>query len=112
MSNGSDTLFVRNSHFSVIKIIPVRISGKPLSRLNELEYVKGLIYANVWYDTNIYMIDSKTGTVMRVIDCSSLVQKNASMSSEDVLNGIAYNPEKGTFYITGKNWRYIFEVRL
>ena len=111
MSNGSDTLYFRNKHFSIVKKVAVKNSGKPLVPLNELEYVKGLIYSNVWYNTGIYVIQPSSGKVVRLIDCMPLVAQNGSQSDLDVLNGIAYNEKAGTFYITGKNWRYIFEVR-
>jgi glutaminyl-peptide cyclotransferase len=112
MSNGSDTLYFRNRHFSIIKKISVKNAGKPLVSLNELEYVKGLIYSNVWFNTSIYVIQPSSGKVVREIDCTPLVAKNGSPSDQDVLNGIAYNEKTGTFYITGKNWRYIFEVKM
>jgi len=112
MSNGTDTLYTRNRHFSVTRKTPVTLSGIPLTALNELEYVKGMVYANVWFNNNIYAIQPSTGVVVRIIDCSALVKENGSGSDQDVLNGIAHNDATGTFYITGKNWRYIFEVRL
>jgi glutamine cyclotransferase len=112
MSNGSDTLYFRNKHFSITKKIQVSDEGKPVVALNELEYVKGAVYANVWYNTNIYVVRPATGSVIRVIDCSPLVAQNGSQNNQDVLNGIAYNEQTGTFYLTGKNWRYIFEVKL
>jgi glutamine cyclotransferase len=112
MSNGSDTLYFRNKRFSIMKKIAVTLSGKPLMSLNELEYVKGKIYANVWYNTNIHVIQPSNGRVSRVIDCTAIVAQNGSASEGDVLNGIAYNGKTGTFYISGKNWRYIFEVRM
>jgi glutaminyl-peptide cyclotransferase len=112
MSNGSDTLFVRNRNFSVTRKIAVTLSTKRLSSLNELEYVKGLVYANVWFDKSIYIIQPKTGRVIKIVDCSSLVAQNASLSDQDVLNGIAFNTATGTFFVTGKNWRYIFEVKM
>jgi glutaminyl-peptide cyclotransferase len=112
MSNGTDTLYIRNKHFRVTGKVAVTLSGRPLTMLNELEYVHGAVYTNVWFNTSIYVIRLSTGTVTRVIDCSSLVRRNGSHSEQDVLNGIAYNGRTGTFYITGKNWRYIFEVKL
>ncbi len=112
MSNGSDTLYMRNKNFSVIKKIPVTCERKPLRELNELEYVNGLIYANVWFNNNIYVIQPLSGNVVRIIDCMPLVIKNASASDQDVLNGIAYNDKTRTFYVTGKNWQYIFEVKM
>jgi len=111
MSNGSDSLYIRNKQFTITKAVAVTQSGKPLTHLNELEYAKHLVYANVWFDNNIYAIDLKTGAVVKIINCNSLVAKNASQSDQDVLNGIAYNDNDGTFFVTGKNWRYIFEVR-
>jgi glutaminyl-peptide cyclotransferase len=112
MSNGSDTLFIRNKKFSITRKVSVIFAGKKLSALNELEYVKGLVYANVWFDKSIYVIQPKTGRVIKIVDCSSLAAQNASSSDQDVLNGIAYNNTRGTFFLTGKNWRYIFEVKM
>jgi glutamine cyclotransferase len=96
----------------VTRKIAVTLSTKRLSSLNELEYVKGLVYANVWFDKSIYIIQPKTGRVIKIVDCSSLVAQNASLSDQDVLNGIAFNTATGTFFVTGKNWRYIFEVKM
>jgi glutaminyl-peptide cyclotransferase len=112
MSNGSDTLYFRNKRFAIISKLPVTLYGKPLFRLNELEYHGGALYANVWYDTNIYRIDTKSGAVTRIIDCTTLIGQARPKSRDAVLNGIAYNHEAGTFYITGKNWRAVFEVQL
>jgi glutamine cyclotransferase len=112
MSTGSDTLFVRNKKFSVTRKIAVTLSTKRLLSLNELEYVKGLIYTNVWFDKSIYVIQPKTGRVVRIIDCANLAAQNGSSSDQDVLNGIAYNSDTGTFFLTGKNWRYMFEVKM
>ena len=112
MSNGSDTLYIRDKRFGVKKKLAVTLGGTPLTSLNELEYVKGLIYANVWFNNNIYVIRPSSGAVVRIVDCTTLVLQNASPSDQDVLNGIAYNNDTGTFYVTGKRWRYIFEVRM
>jgi glutaminyl-peptide cyclotransferase len=112
MSNGSDTLFIRNKKFSVTRKVAVTLSRKPLLALNELEYVNGLVYTNVWFNNSIYVIQPKTGRVVRIVDCASLVAQNASQSDQDVLNGIAYNNDTRTFFLTGKNWRYIFVVKL
>ncbi len=112
MSNGSDTLYLRDKRFGVKKKLAVTLGGAPLTSLNELEYVKGLIYANVWFNNNIYVIRPSSGAVVRIVDCTTLVSQNASPSDQDVLNGIAYNNDTGTFYVTGKRWRYIFEVRM
>ncbi len=112
MSNGTDTLYHRNKKFEIIKTVPVRCNGKPLTRLNELEYADGKLYANVWYSDNIYVIDPASGTVTGTIDCTPLVQTAKPRSERDALNGIAYDPAARTFYITGKNWPLMFEVRI
>jgi glutamine cyclotransferase len=112
MSNGSDTLYIRNKNFSVTGKVAVSLAGKQLMFLNELEYVNGLVYANVWFNKCIYVIQPRRGLVIQVVDCADLVAANASASDQDVLNGIAYNGDAGTFFITGKNWRFIFEVKM
>ena len=111
MSNGSDTLYVRSKTFDIRKKIPVTLRGEPLSNLNELEYVHGIVYANVWHSNDIVAISVKTGCVERVIDCKNLVHEAAILNSEHVLNGIAYNPKSKTFFLTGKKWPVMFEVR-
>jgi|WetSurMetagenome_2_1015567.scaffolds.fasta_scaffold227139_2 glutaminyl-peptide cyclotransferase len=110
MSNGSDTLYVRSPAFVVTKKIPVRLNGQPVAYLNELEYVNGIVYANIWFNTDIVAIRLKTGAVERVIDCRSLVREAGVQNRENVLNGIAYNPSTRTFFLTGKNWPVMFEV--
>lgn len=111
MTNGSDTLFRRSKDFAVQKKIPVTIDGNPLTNLNELEFANGKVYANVWYSNYIFEIQPATGKVTKIIDCTSIVQKAQTQSAEEVLNGIAYDPKAASFYITGKNWRSMFEVR-
>ena len=112
MSNGSDTIFVRNREFTIVRKIPVTSHGLPLKKINELEYVKGTIYANVWYSDSIREINPGNGRVERVIDCSALVKKEQPASSQCVLNGIAYCPADGRFYVTGKKWKNIFAVEI
>jgi glutamine cyclotransferase len=112
MSNGSDTIYVRDSLFAIVKKIRVIMGGEPLKNLNELEIVGGRIYANIWYSPFIAEISRGNGAVLRLIDCRELIRAEAPASQENVLNGIAYNPETGNFYLTGKNWHKIFEVKL
>ncbi len=112
MSNGSDTLFFRDEKFEIKKKVAVTNNGQRLSMLNELEYARGKIYANVLYNNFIYEIDPKNGTVLRILNCTSLIQKARPASDQDVLNGIAYNADKDLFYITGKNWPLIFVVKI
>jgi glutaminyl-peptide cyclotransferase len=87
--------------------------GQRLGRLNELECVEDSIYANSFMTDFILRIDKGTGVVTGLIDASGLLtdDERAELESGEVLNGIAYNPESDTFYITGKNWPTLFEVR-
>ena len=118
MSDGSDTLFFRNPFsFAIERKIPVALQGAPLRRINELEYAEGKIYANVWQETYIVRIDPSNGMVDGVIDARPLFSHLSPPSKQDiprpgVLNGIAYNDDTKTFYLTGKNWPLIFEVEL
>lgn len=112
MSNGSDTIYERNSSFQVTRAIPVTFNGAPLINLNELEYARGFIYANVWYSDIIFEINPTTGAVTRQIDCTNLVQQEAPASDECVLNGIAYDVANDRFYLTGKLWKKMFVVEI
>lgn len=113
MSDGTDVLYFRDPFsFETVRTVDVTFQGKPLSRLNELEYVDGLIYANVWYKNFIVQIDPDNGTIVGYIDATPLLQAQPPLHREHVLNGIAYNDETGTLFLTGKNWPIIFEVTL
>ena len=112
MSNGSDTLYFRDSVFSVSRKLPVMANGQPVYKLNELEYARDMIYANVWYKTYLVEINPADGTVTRLIDCRKLFALEKPESRDQVLNGIAYNPGTRTFYLTGKLWKNIFEISI
>jgi glutamine cyclotransferase len=88
----------------------VTANGIPVDDVNELEYVDGYVYANVWTEDLILKIDPDTGVVVAVIDASDLLTPEEAASA-NVLNGIAYRPETGHFLITGKLWPWLFEVR-
>jgi glutaminyl-peptide cyclotransferase len=114
MSDGSATLYKRNSEtFEVIAQIKVKQSGKDVTMLNELECVAEFIYANIWQTDRIVKINKANGNVVSDIDASNLLssEDRAGLSRDAVLNGIAYNPEADTFYITGKLWPELFEVK-
>ncbi len=110
MSNGSGALAFRDDQFNVIRSLSVTLNGEPVSQLNELEYANGLVYANVWFKKDIYEISPETGEVLHIVDCSELVETEKPANSNAVLNGIAFQPETGHFFITGKNWTRMFEV--
>lgn len=114
MSDGSATLFRRDpDSFALLEEIPVTLRGAPVVRLNELECVGDSVYANVWQEDQIVEIDKDSGNVVRNIDASNLRAELDPEESRgiDVLNGIAYNPDTDTFYVTGKWWPSLFEVR-
>lgn len=111
MSNGSDTLTFRDpDSFEPLGEVRVTLRGRPRDQLNELECVDGAVYANVWQEDFIVRIDPASGRVTHQIDASGLLTRDEARGV-DVLNGIAYQPDDGTFYITGKWWPKMFEVR-
>jgi len=115
MSNGSDTLYrreVKNGSFRVVSKIAVRWNGKPLERLNELEGARGKIVANVWYTDSLFVIDPRDGRVTAVVDGAALAARSGRRSFHDVLNGVAWDPVKDEFFVTGKNWPKMFRVKI
>lgn len=113
MSNGSDELSVRDPEtFLEVATIPVTIDGQPVEKLNELECVDEVVWANVYQTNEIVAISEATGTVLGVADLSELVPEGFEGSDELVLNGIAYNEETGRFWVTGKQWPVMYEIEL
>ena len=80
--------------------------------MNELEYIDGVIYANVWHERHIVQIEPSNGMVIGVIDAAPLFDALPPLDAESVLNGIAHNSPTGTLFLTGKNWPVLFEVTL
>ena len=113
-SDGSAFLAFRSAKdFSVQKTIEVRFQGKAIDRLNELEWIDGKIWANVWKTPFIVVVDAETGEVTSVIDCRSLVEDaRASNPDIDVLNGIAWDISNRELYLTGKLWPWVYRVVL
>lgn len=113
MSNGSDQIYFRDPQtFAIIKTIRVTLENAPVKAINELEYVNDLIFANVWHQSYILMIHPSTGVVQGLIDASTLLQRMPAMKRGNVLNGIAYDKKTESLYLTGKNWPWLFVVRL
>ncbi|HRE47002.1 MAG TPA: glutaminyl-peptide cyclotransferase [Aggregatilineales bacterium] len=113
MSDGSPYLVARDpTTFAELRRVLVVSDGRPVMRLNELECVGDSVYANIWFEDRIIQINKKSGAVTAEIDASGLLSppERAMMDGGAVLNGIAYNPERKTFYITGKYWGKLFEV--
>jgi len=113
MSNGTDTLYLRNGKFEVTRKLPVTLNGRPQPHLNELEYVRGNVYANIWFKDIIVEIPLDGGRVSKVIDCSELRRiEGPARSDDNVLNGIAWCGKRDEWYLTGKNWKNVFVVRI
>lgn len=113
MSDGTSALrFLNPGTFAVDHTIQVLRNGMSQTNLNELEYVKGEIYANIWMTDWVARIDPASGTVTGMIDFSHLLPAADRTMRTDVLNGIAYDPAADRLFITGKNWPKLFEVRL
>ena len=91
--------------------LPVTDGGQPVDQLNELEYIKGEIWANVWQTDRIVVIDAKTGHVNRWIDLRGLLSSSDRTDRVDVLNGIAYDAAHDRVFVTGKLWPKLFEIR-
>jgi glutamine cyclotransferase len=121
ISTGSSNLyFVDPSNFKILNQISVTDNYGPVSLVNELEFVDGFIYSNVYETDYILKIDPQTGKVLGKVDCSGLLQKSGMNynpqkypgTNGNVLNGIAYDSTKKAFYITGKMWPALFEIKL
>jgi glutamine cyclotransferase len=111
LSNGTNILqFLDPNTFKVVRQVSVFDKSNPVMQLNELEYINGEIFANIWMSDMIVRINPETGEIVGWVDASELFPQRNSQA--DVLNGIAFNKETETFYLTGKNWSKLFEVRL
>ena len=113
MSDGTSTLYYLDPKtFALTGKIEVSYEGAPVVKLNELEYIKGQIYANVWQTDRIARISPKTGEVVAWIDLGGLLQRENYQGKADVLNGIAYDAKKGRLFVTGKLWPKVYEIKL
>ncbi len=111
-SDGSDKLYFMDASFSVKRELKVTLDGRPVRLLNELEWIDGRVWANVYTTDKIVIINPKSGIVEAEIDCTGLLPDKLRSENTDVLNGIAFNPENGKIYLTGKNWPKMYEIRL
>ena len=93
--------------------VSVTLNGRPVRQLNELEWIDGEVWANVWRTDYIIRIDPASGRVVGVIDLSGLLPKDQVKDPvDDVLNGIAWDAQNRRLFVTGKNWPSLFEIRL
>lgn len=112
-SDGSANLyFHKPEDFALAHTITVTDGGQQMSQLNELEYVDGVLWANVWHQDVILKIDPKNGKVLGQLDLSALKQTLSLANSEQVLNGIAWDSKRKGFWVTGKQWPKMFLIKL
>ncbi|MFO1008500.1 MAG: glutaminyl-peptide cyclotransferase [Planctomycetota bacterium] len=113
VSDGTDVLrFLDPKTHAVTKKLSVRFAGRALTQLNELEWIDGELWANVWHTESIVRIDPKTGEVTSTLDLRGLLPMKERKDAESVLNGIAWDPAKKRLFVTGKNWPKLFEIRV
>jgi len=112
LSDGSATLrFLDPATFKTVREITVRDGDRPIEKLNELEYIDGEIWSNVWYDDRIARISPADGRVLGWIDLAALYPQSAR-GGDDVLNGIAYDAAAKRIFVTGKDWPQLFEIEV
>lgn len=111
-SDGSANLYFLDDDFRTARKMTVRLNGRPVNDLNELEYIDGKIWANVYLTDLIVIVNPADGDVEATVDCSGLLPSRLRYDDTDVLNGIAYNPKNGKIYLTGKNWCRLYEIKL
>ena len=111
-SDGTANLYFMDGNLKLDRKMLVTLNDKPVRWLNELEYIDGRVWANVYTSDEIVIINPRTGKVEGVIDCSGLLPRKLHSDTTDVLNGIAFNPADGKIYLTGKNWPKMYEVKL
>jgi glutaminyl-peptide cyclotransferase len=113
MSDGTNQIrFLDPETFQVQRTINVLDGGTPIRQLNELEYIKGEIFANIWFSDHIARIDPQTGRVNGWLDLAQLRSLGDRIPTDNVLNGIAYDEAGDRLFVTGKNWPKLFEIKL
>ncbi|MBL6821639.1 MAG: glutaminyl-peptide cyclotransferase [Luminiphilus sp.] len=112
-SDGSDRLFSADlTGGGTLASVSVTLNGQPLRNLNELEWVDGEIWANVWQTDQIARIDPASGKVVGLIDLTGLLLEEDRLRDTDVLNGIAIDPQSGDIWVTGKRWPWLYQIEL
>lgn len=113
MSDGTSQIsMVDPTDFKKIKKINVKRDGRSVRGLNELEWIDGKIWANIYMTDEIVIIDPQTGNIEGVIDLSGILPASDRTPTTDVLNGIAYDPATGRIFVTGKYWNKLFEIKI
>jgi glutamine cyclotransferase len=121
LSDGSANLqFIDPETFQVLRTVEVTLEGRPIRNLNELEYINGEVWANVWMTNEIVRIDPANGIINSVVDLNGLIDETSTGGSDGVLNGIAWIPNdapaasagSGRLFVTGKLWADLFEIEI
>lgn len=113
LSDGSAALrFLDPVTMAQTGSVPVTFMGRPLTQLNELEFIDGEVWANIWQSHFIVRIDPATGNVTGVVDLTGILPDPVANPADDVLNGIAWDAGNRRLFVTGKNWPKLFEIRL
>ena len=111
-SDGSSRLYFMDANLGVKRTLDVKLDGRSVKHLNELEYIDGRIWANIYLSDLIVIIDPSDGHVCATVDCTGLLPAKLKLPDTDVLNGIACDPVTGKIYLTGKNWPELYEIKL
>lgn len=113
MSDGTSQLrFIDPATFAVRRTLKVTFKGRPLRQINEIEWLGGQVLANIWMTDSVVRIDPASGKVVGVIDVSALHRDAAAFGNDQVANGIAWDARSGKLYFTGKEWPWLYQVRL
>ena len=111
-SDGSSRLYFLDGEYKLQHVVDVRLDGRPVRNLNELEYIDGKVWANVYMTDLIVIINPSTGAVEATVDCTGLLPASLREPRTDVLNGIAFDPVSRKTYLTGKYWKRLYEIEL
>ena len=113
MSDGTDKIrYLKSDNFQLVNTLNIKYKGEPIKNINELEYINGKIYANIWQSNLIVIINPETELVESIVDLSNIINPNDYNYKLNVLNGIAYDQNSDRLFVTGKLWPKIFEIKL
>ena len=112
-TDGTERMWFLNAEtFEEVSYIETYTNKRKAEKLNELEFVGGKIYANIWQQNSILIVDPSTGAIEGIVSLKGLQSKAGQKGEDNVLNGIAYDAENDRLYVTGKNWNKVFEIKL
>jgi glutamine cyclotransferase len=109
---GAQLHFLSPETEKILRSVTVTENGQPVAKLNELEWVDGKVWANIWLTDRIVIIDPRTGVVSASINLQGLLPADERRSRNDILNGIARDPADGSIWVTGKRWPWLYQIEL